>query len=70
MNEYLYERYEVGDKVLHETFGICVVKRIEQLVFGNKKIEYYRLESCDEKKHVIYVPVAYHEMKIKKVMTH
>lgn len=66
MDEYVFEKYEVGDKVIHETFGVCVVKKIEQFISGNKKMDYYRLESCDAAKHIVYVPVEHHVMKLKK----
>ncbi len=50
--------FEVGDYVVHGTMGVCQVQAISPLTFGQAGL-YYTLQIVhDQKKNLVYTPVA------------
>ena len=60
--------YKVNDAVIYASYGVCIVKSIENRDFTGKDVEYYILQPVSDQKSTFYVPTD-REDKLKRVLS-
>ncbi len=63
--------YQVNDKVVHGTHGVCEIVEIGRLAMSvaDKKRQYYTLYPVYQRESAIYVPVDSDKVKIRPIIT-
>lgn len=63
--------FSAGDAVVYATYGVCLIKSIENRDFSGEDVEYYVLQPANNTRNTFYVPTNNDQLmgKMRKVIS-